>query len=706
MSIKEERVLVVDPKTRAAERLLKRLGIAIKSFGLYPPQHPMAVSALGSFLGAVRPCMEAYGPFVARISKDSFVVDGVTFEDEAHASLALYLYARKLSVLTILPAASDQELASFLGIAGMDRISLEAAGGIEHLLWQSGVGNVQVIELTLDEEQDVDSLGLNAFLALIGRGRLAPREREAVIDILHTAEHTARLLQNVYLMSTEVFEGISQAEQVEHAYQAVTTLDRLILDEPMEGQPHLYANLAGALMLVEEPLRSALARTFISRAAEDASAKILLYQFSAEQLAEMIARAVTSDDVTGQVATLLRALSLPERKAEAVLSLLESRLRPPGTGPTWLIDAVRPYLREAAVGRMPEVPPEFVIDDSLIAINHEELEQRIKEAQAIDEAASTREVIRTLVDVLRDETDEEELLDVAEALAAHLIWMVDHQEFTLLAAMLEALKRMAAAGDDRRSTLAAGLVKRMTEHPLLDRLLAAVWAGRETPVEQEVRTCLEVLAGEVVTPLVRVLGGEPRSGMRAILCDLLVSVGHDHADELGSFIADERWYLVRNIANILGRLQNSQAVTYLGRVLGHPEYRVRREVADALARLGTEEAQALLVRMLDDPDQRIHLKTLQALNAWGARRALPKLLRLVVARDPLHRLFSLKAVALEALERLGAPEALPALKRLARKRIALGRRNRELRALARRAVAAIEGHEPAADQRALTAQPS
>ena len=332
MSNKEERVLVVDPKTRAAGRLLKRLSVAIKTFGLYPPQHPMAARALESFLGAVRPFMEAYGPFVARITKHSFVVDGITFEDEAHGSLALYLYTRKLSVLTILPAASDQELASFLGIAGMDRVSLEAAGGIEHLLWQSSVGNVQVVELTLDQEQDVDSLGLNAFLALIGRGRLAPPEREAIIDILHAAEHTAKLLQNVYLMSVEVFEGISQAEQIEYAYQAVKTLDRLILDEPLEGQPHLYANLTGALMLVEEPLRSALARTFISRAAEDGSAKILLHQLSTEQLAEMIARAVTSDDVTGQVATLLRVLSLPERKVEALLSLLESRLRPRGRG--------------------------------------------------------------------------------------------------------------------------------------------------------------------------------------------------------------------------------------------------------------------------------------------------------------------------------------------------------------------------------------
>ena len=702
MGIKEERVLVVDPKAQAVERLLKRLSVAIKTFGLYPQQHPVAERALQGLLASLRPYLEAYGSFVARISKHSFVADAVTFDNEAYTNLALHLYTRKVAVFTVLPAVTDQELGSFLSVAGMDRVSLETAGGVEHLLWQSAVGNVQIIELTLDQEQDVEALGLNAFLALIGRGRLAPREREAVIDILYAADHTARLLQNIYLMSAEVFEGLAEEDRIEHAYQAVRTLDRIILDEPLEGQPLLYANLAEALLLVEEPLRSALPLTFVSRAGEDTSAKYLLSHISGEHLAEMIARGSAGPDVAAQVARLLATLSLPERKAQAVLSLLETRLRPPGAAPTWLSDAVRPHLPEPT-DRQPEVPAEFVFDDSLIVINHDELVQRLREAKAIDEAVATREVILTLVDVLRDETDEEELLDVADALAGHLSWMVDQQEFPLLAAALERLKRTAATTEGTRSTLAAGIVRRVTEHPLLDRLLAALWAGRETRVEQEVRAGLEVLAGDAVIPLVRVLGGEPRAGMRAILCDLLVGIGRDYVRELAGFISDDRWYLVRNIANILGRLQSPEVAVHLERVIDHPEYRVRREVADALARLGTEEAQSLLIRLLDDNDQRIQLRALQALNAWGTRRALQKLLALVEGPDPLNRFFALKAGAVEALERLGAPEALPVLKRLARSPIAIGQHRRELRDLARRAVLAIEGQAPE-ERRAPTAQ--
>ena len=707
MGIKEERVLVVDPKAQAAERLLKRLSVAIKTFGLYPQHHPVAVRALEGLAAAIRPYLGTYGPFVARITKHSFVIDGVSYGGEAYHSLALHMYARKLAVITILPAVSDKELASLLSVVGMDRLGLEAAGGIEHLLWQSGVGNVQVIELTLDQEQEAEALGLNAFLALIGRGRLAPPEREAVIDILYAADHTAQLLQNVYLMCAEVFDKITPEDQTGHAYQAVRTLDRLILDEPLEGQPQLYASLAEAVLLVEESLRSALPRILIERANEDTSAKFLLTHATIDQLTEIIARAVDGVDVEKRVAGILRALALPGRKADALLSLLDARLQPPGARLGWLSDAVRPSLGEAADGREPEVPPEFVFEDGVIVINHEELAERLREAKLIDEATTLREVIMTLVDVLRNETDEEELLDLADALAGHLPWMVDHQEFALLATVLERLKRIVTAGDGGRSALAAGIVKRMTEHPLLDHLLAALWAGRDTPAEPEVRQVLGVLAGDAVLPLIRVLGGEPRAGMRAVLCDILVLIGRDHVSELGSFVHDERWYLVRNIANILGRLQSPEAVTHLERATGHPEYRVRREVADALARLGTEAAQDLLVRLLGDPDRRIQLKAVQALDAWGARRAMSKLLAILMARDPLHRHHDLKAAVLEALERLAAKEALPVLRRLAGNPLALGQRSGELRTLARRAVAAIEGQAPPdAGKRAPSVQAS
>ncbi len=690
MGIKREGGLV-DPKAQAAERVLKRLGVAIKTFGLYPPQHPMATHTLEAMVVVLRPYLSTYGAFIAHVTRENIEVDGVPHGGDVFGALALYLYTRKLSAVTILPTVADQELESCLSIVGMDRISLQTAGGIEHLLWQASVSNILVMELRLDEEQEVEALGLNAFLALVGRGRLAPRERQAVVSILHSAEQTAQLLTNVYLMAPEAFPQVTPQERMDCAYEAVRTLDRLILDGPLEEQPNLYVNLVEGILVTQPPLAAALPRRLVEQAPDDTTAKFLLTNATTDELAELIIRAVPFEDLPSRLGVLLRVIPFPDRKADALISLLERRLRPPGAGPSWLSDAVRPHL--AVESREPEVPPEFVFDDSLVVVDHKDIAARLGEARAIDERSVTREVIFTLVDLLRNETGEKELLEVAENLAGLLVWMVNEEEFADLTTVLEHLGQLAAAPEPQGS-LATSLLRRVTEHPVLDRLLDVLWTGRETPRGREVEACLAALGGVAVTPLVHALGRELRLGMRVALCDLLVSIGRDHVDELGSFVADERWHVVRNIANILGRLQNPAAVSHLELIVAHPERRVRREVVDALDRLGTEEAQALLGRLLDDPDQRIRLQSIHALNAPGARRAMRRLLAILAAPDLLHRLFPLKVAILETLERLQPSEALPLVRRIARSSFAFGRRRRALRALARRTLVAFEGPPP------------
>jgi hypothetical protein len=109
----------MEPKARAAERLLRTLGIAIKTQALYPLPHPMTSRAVGGLLAVLRPYAEAHGPFAARVTRYAFWVDGIPFKDGVHGNLALYLYARKISHVKIMPAVSEEALAAFVSIAGM-----------------------------------------------------------------------------------------------------------------------------------------------------------------------------------------------------------------------------------------------------------------------------------------------------------------------------------------------------------------------------------------------------------------------------------------------------------------------------------------------------------------------------------------------------------------------------------------------------------
>ncbi len=686
--------LPMESKVQAATRVLNLLGVAVKASALYFPSHPENARAIEALFKALVAYMQLHGPFSVHVGKQTLSVDGVAVHVPSNTNLAYSFYSRKLAEFTVLPSVSQPKLATFVAIVGMERANLEAAGGVEHLLQESGVWDIEVTELALRADADVEILGLNAFFSLLGQGRLSPQEREQTIDILRSGpEQVARLLQNIYALAGEVLDGVNEEGQVQRVHQAIRSVDRLILNEPFDQHVPLYTNLAEATLLLEEPLGSRLARLLLSEAAEDVAIQALLDHLSSEQLAKIVLKSSDGSNVVEQVKTVMRARALDREKARGMLSVIESLLPRQGERGGVVTEAGWLELQNLASTAVEEASAGSKFDESQITISNEEIERYLAEARRIDEGGSIREAINTLVDVLGNEPDENQLMDVAEALLSYLPWLVDHREFTLLREIFTDLRAIASAAPGRSEAI-NGLLESVAAGPVLDGLLTALWDGRASPVEMEIQGCLDELADQLVSSLVRALGMEPRAGMRAMLCDVLVRIGREHVEELGSYVTDPRWYLVRNIANILGRLRAPQGVPYLARLVHHSDSRVRTYTVDALASIGTEAAQALIGTFLNDPEQNIRLRALKSLDAKGMKEALPTLLAILEIRDPFNRLFVIRRPAIEAVARMGAREALPILKKLARARLVLGRRSRELRRLARMTVAAIEETSP------------
>lgn len=687
----------VEPKARAVERLLRALGVAIKTQALYPLPHPMTSRAVANLLAALRPFMETHGPFGARVTRHALSAGGGLFKSEAHANLALFLYTRKISYIKIMPAVSEEALAAFVSIVGMDRASLEAAAGARQLLRESGVGNIQVVELALEDEAAPEPFDLNAVFELLSRGRLAPQERERVIEILRAGPaHAGRLLEHVYAMTG--VEDLSGDEQTQHIYRLIKSLDRLVLDEPFEDQPELYSSLARAHILVREPLRALLTQALIAREGGDLAGRLLGEHLKSEELAELAVGWLSPGEVADQVGTFLQAVCADPQKARAVLSLLEVRVGRPEQAPGWLSATVWPQIQPS-----PRPNPTVVSPlEAGSAVGRDEGPPRPEEFPALDEAGVIRDLMMTMVDVLRHEFDEKELVNVADDLIGLLSRLVEYRDFQCLLITLGHLKELVVAGDGNRRKAAAGILKKVTDGVLFDGLLAAFWDARGTATESAIRACLERLDGHLVAPLVRALAAEPRSSMRAMLCDLLVRVGGKNVEELGVLVDDPRWYLVRNVVNVLGRLHSPDAVAHVRRLLNHSDYRVRREAVMALASIDTEEAQSTLAAFLDDQDERIRIRVMQSLTIPRAWLAMPQLLALLARRDFFSRLFALKRAALEVLVRLGARQSLPVINRLARTWLVFGPRGRELRHLARVAAGIIEGQPPQQDRALLS----
>jgi HEAT repeat protein len=150
---------------------------------------------------------------------------------------------------------------------------------------------------------------------------------------------------------------------------------------------------------------------------------------------------------------------------------------------------------------------------------------------------------------------------------------------------------------------------------------------------EEVHNYLVLLQRNAIKPLVRLLGERQKSKVRRVICDALSEIGKNAFELFVPYMDDPRWYLVRNITYILGRIGKEESLPYIQKAFSHEDPRVRREAIQALGLIGGAKAVGLLVKCLKDEDSRI--RTMAALNLGkvGKKAALEPLLEIVQSKD-------------------------------------------------------------------------
>lgn len=98
------------------------------------------------------------------------------------------------------------------------------------------------------------------------------------------------------------------------------------------------------------------------------------------------------------------------------------------------------------------------------------------------------------------------------------------------------------------------------------------------------------------------------------------------AASLNQLLSDDRWFVVRNAASLLGELGAVESDRRLSEHLSHREPRVRRAVAVALGKLGTSRALLALLQAINDPSPEIRVQVVHAIASARNARAVPWLI--------------------------------------------------------------------------------
>lgn len=213
--------------------------------------------------------------------------------------------------------------------------------------------------------------------------------------------------------------------------------------------------------------------------------------------------------------------------------------------------------------------------------------------------------------------------------------------------------------------------------PFLQWLIGHVTAGRgqeDTGVGEYI---LRALGKAAVVPLINALVTEKdRTGRRRLL-DILVAIGDPVIPFAVKMLDDQRWYVVRNMVTILGGVASPEALRAMGRLAADPDNRIRREAVRALARVTVAGAEDVLLTFLADRDPSVRLMAVSTAPAHRSPRVQEALVRIFKNLRGRAADWNLKAATLQAMGRMGLPEALPVLEGVVRRRPFFGRRRWE-----------------------------
>ncbi len=305
-------------------------------------------------------------------------------------------------------------------------------------------------------------------------------------------------------------------------------------------------------------------------------------------------------------------------------------------------------------------------DVALFEVPPEALEALRAELEPPADAHAQRvDFLRIVRETLALEPDERALVDLVEIVRSAIVALLRQGEFVFTTELTEMLRdlrgRTPAPPPGVCRTLDRALALEL-EEPGLQAWVQCLDEPKSRALDDLPRL-VETLAPWAIPTLCEVLGRLETARARRRLIDLLAAKGRDHVALFAPYMQDRRWYLVRNVALILGEIGSPGSTELLRQAVHHADVRVRKQVLAAVSRFGGSAAMLLLSNALADHDPGLRLWAARALAANGPR-ALPRLATVLESKEFERRDLSERAAFYEAYAYAGRTEAVAHLRRL------------------------------------------
>jgi hypothetical protein len=476
--------------------------------------------------------------------------------------------------------------------------------------------------------------------------------------------------------------------------------------ELAEDQPALYRSIAEALLGLDPAVRrDVLIERLMPDARIDETVASVIRQFEVGELCKALVEGLSPDPVSADgLSRALRNLALISlQPRETIMDVAGKAMAEAGMDQgaiTSMLENAAPTqirLPDKSTGAARDVEG-FVrlLDLAPVANGATDTESQALRAE-VATGISDSDVLLSIITILTIERRPEmfgSLMDIIEDSLGLLLERGEFVEAADAVGMLESRGRDGSLDRPQHVQVDAALRSMAQPRRMRDVVMALRFHHRDTPESEACRRLMRLLGGRTIAPLLEVLADEPDMTARKSLVDLISALAPGHVDELGAKLGDPRWYFVRNTVSILGATRDTSALPLLARTLRHHDVRVRRETIRAVAGVRDKLAEEMLIAALSDDDPQNVGLAARYLGTLGVADAAAHLGAVARAEGRGNRDMPTRIEAVEALGRLGTPDAAAALRDVLRQRVFLtGGRTRELRTAAESALARL-GRRP------------
>jgi HEAT repeat protein len=297
------------------------------------------------------------------------------------------------------------------------------------------------------------------------------------------------------------------------------------------------------------------------------------------------------------------------------------------------------------------------------ALSEEENELLEKEIREEEGRALTDEVLEIVATILSAEDTPAGFLDCAGAFQRFIELAIEEGAVSRANELTARLRTIAAQKAETQAEfkgLAEQVIREIGRPSFLGQMAPTLNSHAE--IDPGVLTNFLVQLGASAAPAIcDLLGQVNQVRYRRALCEALAISCKDEVEVLIERLGDSRWYVIRNIVYVLGRIAHQGVERALDRALHHEDIRVRKEAVRALGNIESPTSRAYLVSAFRDPDAGVRIQAAMTLAVKRDDRAAQSILGVIQGPDFMRRDTNERQAFFEALGRCGSDTLVPKL---------------------------------------------